>query len=119
MSEGHHIEPQDPRITSALRALLAAPEDAAYWSALESTIMARLTADDDWTVQLSRWTGLGLVAAAVAALIAGVALVRANEMETREMATLLETPVSFSAQVAAQVGGPNGREATVRYVIEP
>ena len=119
MSEGHHIEPQDPRITSSLRALLAAPEDAAYWAALESTIMARLAADDDWTVQLSRWTGVGLIAAAVAALIAGVALVRANEMEAREMATLLETPVSFPAQVAAQVGGPNGREATVRYVIEP
>jgi hypothetical protein len=119
MSEGHHIEPQDPRITSALRALLAAPEDAAYWTALESTIMARLAADDDWTVQLSRWTGVGLIAAAVAALIAGAALVRANEMEAREMATLLETPVSFSAQVAAQVTGPNGREATVRYVIEP
>ena len=119
MSEGHHIEPEDPRITSALRALLAAPTDAAYWRALESSILTRIAEDEDWTAQLARWTGAGLIAAAVATLIAGAALVRAHEIEAREMATLLETPASFTARVATQVSEPDGREATVRYVIEP
>jgi len=119
MSEGHHIEPHDPRITSALRALLAAPHDAAYWSALESRILARVAEDEDWAAQLARWTGAGLIAAAVAALIAGAALVRAHDMEAREMATMLETPVSLTARFATQISEPGGREATVRYVMEP
>ena len=37
----------------------------------------------------------------------------------REMATLLETPISYTARVATEVTEPDGREATLRYVIEP
>ncbi|MGQ0715327.1 MAG: hypothetical protein ACT4PJ_16635 [Gemmatimonadaceae bacterium] len=118
MSDGH-IEPQDPRITSALRAALAGPDDAAYWHALESRIMTRIAEDEDWMAQLSRWTGAGLIAAAVAALIAGAALVRAHDMEVREMATMLETPSTPRARLATQISEPGGREATVRFVIEP
>jgi hypothetical protein len=119
MIDGHHIEPEDPRVTAALRALLAAPDDATYWSALEVSMLARLAGDEDWTAPFARWTSAGLIAAALAALIAGAALVRAHEVEAREMATLLETPRSFPARVAAEVTEPDGREATLRYVIEP
>ena len=119
MSDDHHIEPEDPRVTAALRALVAPPADPAYWSALEATMLARLAEDEDWTAPFARWTSAGLIAAAVAALITGAVLARAHEVETREMATLLETPLSFTAQVAAEVSEPDGREATLRYVIEP
>ena len=119
MSDGHHIEPQDPRITAALRAFVAPPGDAAYWSALEAAMLARLAEDEDWTAPFARWTSAGLIAAALAALITGAALVRTHDVEAREMATLLETPISFPARVAAEVTEPDGREATLRYVIEP
>jgi len=119
MIDGHHIEPQDPRITAALRAFVAPPGDAAYWSALEATMLARLAEDEDWTAPFARWTSAGLIAAALAALITGAALVRTHDVEAREMATLLETPISFPARVAAEVTEPGGREATLRYVIEP
>lgn len=119
MSDDLRIEPEDPRITAALRALLAPPADPAYWSALETGILARLAEDEDWTAPFARWTGVGLIAAALAALVAGAALVRSHEVEAREMATLLETPISFTARVAAEVTEPDGREATLRYVIEP
>lgn len=119
MIDERHIEPQDPRISAALRALLAPPDDPAYWSALEVTMLARLAEDEDWTAPFARWTSAGLIAAAVAALITGAVLVRTHEVEAREMATLLETPISFPARVAAEVTEPNGREATLRYVIEP
>ena len=119
MIDGHHIEPQDPRITAALRAFVAPPGDSAYWSALEATMLARLAEDEDWTAPFARWTSAGLIAAALAALITGAALVRTHDVEAREMATLLETPISFPARVAAEVTEPDGREATLRYVIEP
>jgi len=119
MIDGHHIEPQDPRITAALRAFVAPPGDAAYWSALEATMLARLAEDEDWTAPFARWTSAGLIAAALAALITGAALARTHDVEAREMATLLETPISFTARVAAEVTEPGGREATLRYVIEP
>jgi|ERR671925_1614155 hypothetical protein len=119
MSEDRRIEPEDPRITAALRALLAAPSDPAYWSALEVSMLARLAEDEDWTAPFARWTGAGLIAAALAALLIGAALVRTHDVEAREMANLLERPVSFPARVAAEVTEPDGREATLRYVIEP
>lgn len=119
MIDGHHIEPQDPRITAALRAFVAPPGDAAYWSALEATMLARLAEDEDWTAPFARWTSAGLIAAALAALITGAVLARTHDVEAREMAALLETPISFPARVAAEVTEPDGREATLRYVIEP
>jgi hypothetical protein len=119
MTDDRHIEPQDQRITAALRAVLAPPVDPAYWSALEATMLARLAEEDHWTAPFARWTSAGLIAAALAALIIGAALVRTHEVEAREMATLLETPISFPARVAAEVTEPDGREATLRYVIEP
>jgi hypothetical protein len=119
MIDGHHIEPEDPRITAALRALLAPPEEAAYWSALEATMLARLAEVEDWTAPFARWTGAGLIAAALAALITGAALVRTHDLDAREMATLLETPISYTARVATEVTESGGREATLRYVIEP
>ena len=119
MSDDRHIEPRDPRITAALRALFAPPGDPAYWSALEASVLARVAEDEDWTAPFARWRSAGLIAAALATLIVGAALVRTHEVEAREMATLLETPVSFPARVAAEITEPDGREATLRYVIEP
>ena len=119
MIDGHHIEPEDSLVTAALRALLAPPHDPAYWSALEAAMLARLADDEDWTAPFTRWKSAGLIAAALALLITGAALVRAHEVEAREMTTLLETPLSFTARVAAEVTEPDGREATLRYVIEP
>jgi hypothetical protein len=119
MIDGHHIEPEDSRVTAALRALVAAPHDPAYWSALEAAMLMRLAEDEDWTAAFTRWKSAGLIAAALAALITGAALVRTHEVEAREMTTLLETPLSFTARVATEVTEPDGREATLRYVIEP
>ena len=82
-------------------------------------MLVRLAEEDHWTAPFARWTSAGLIAAALAALITGAALARAHEVEAREMTTLLETPLSFTARVATEVTEPDGREATLRYVIEP
>ena len=72
----------DPAVTTLLRAAYAPPADEAFWTSLEARVMSRIqeaTPEAWWTV-LSEWRGAGLVAAALALLLAGGTLVREQQL---------------------------------------
>lgn len=112
---------RDDEVTRFLRELYAAPAGLPYWEGLEARILARVrTEGDAWYAPYARWTRPGLVAAGIAVLLAGFALVRSRDVEARlAYETVIETPRALSAQLATGTGELSPREATLRYVITP
>lgn len=112
---------RDDALTRELRALYAAPSDPAYWEGLEARILARIALESDaWWTPFRGWLRSGLVAAAVALFVAGLALFRSQQAEVRIAAeTVVFTPQTLAQQIATQSGPLPDREATLRYVISP
>ena len=74
----------DAELTSALRALYAAPADERYWDALEARILAHVAHRDDatvWWAELAEMARPGLAAAAALILAASLALVHSRQLE--------------------------------------
>lgn len=123
MSPESRIGPngRDDDVTRVLRQVYAAPADPRYWEALEARIMARIRGDSDgWWMPLSGWGPVGLIAAGLALVVAGLTFTHAREEEARlayEM--VIETPRSLPQQVAAAREGTPAREATLHFVIAP
>lgn len=80
----------NPAVSALLRTMYSAPADPAYWSGLEQRVMARLRENGPvaWWAVFSEWRQAGLVAAALALLIAGAAIVHEQRViaSTRELA---------------------------------
>ncbi|MDQ3697659.1 MAG: hypothetical protein M3373_06500 [Gemmatimonadota bacterium] len=112
---------RDDAVTRALRALYAAPHAPGYWEALEGRIMARVALEGDaWWSPFRGWVRAGLAAATVALALAGMALARTHQAETRiAYQTIVETPRDLQHQIATETSGLSDREATLRYVIAP
>jgi hypothetical protein len=116
----------DESVRKALRGLYEPPADPAYWDGLEARIMSRVRAsapgvagavDDLWLV-LGGWSRVGLVAAAVGALVAGLALVQTRTAERRvAYEAVLEEPVSLPVIAAERATGVPAREATLHYLL--
>lgn len=108
----------DPEVTSALRALYAAPDSAGYWNALEQRIMDRIaggeTLDAWWSVP-TQWARLGLIAAGFALIVAGSIFLR-SRAEQRQLA--------YDSVLGPVTGGPTlairdaqtDRQATINYI---
>ncbi|HJR62828.1 MAG TPA: hypothetical protein VJ803_03940 [Gemmatimonadaceae bacterium] len=110
---------EDP-VTGTLRELYAAPADPAYWHSLEAKILARIAQADAWWQPYTEWVRVGLIAAGLSALLAGLALVRSREAEARmAYETIIETPRTLPHQMATETSPLPAREATLRYVISP
>jgi hypothetical protein len=110
---------EDP-VTGTLRELYAAPADPAYWQALEAKILSRIAQADAWWQPYTEWVRVGLIAAGLSALLAGLALVRSREAEARmAYETIIETPRTLPQQLATETSPLPAREATLRYVISP
>lgn len=77
---------RDDTLTTTLRELYAAPVGEAYWTALEGRIVAALDGDEPVYGLPERWLRRGLLAAAVAVLIAGAVLWRTQAATNRTMA---------------------------------
>ncbi len=109
----------DETVVRALRALYATPGGDAYWDGLEARIMAEVAAEPGsvWPL-FARWAPAGLIAAAVALLMAGMTLYRTS---TREASVAYEAAVRGAAPMAVQTvsarPGTPVREATFEYVI--
>lgn len=109
----------DETVIRALRGLYAAPGGESYWDGLEARIMAQVASERGsiWPL-IARWAPAGLVAAAVALVMAGMTLYRAS---TREASVAYEAAVRGAAPMAVQTvsarPGTPVREATFEYVI--
>lgn len=122
MSGERRIGPdgREDAVTAGLRALYAAPADAAYWQRLEARILARVAEAEDWWQPFTEWLRVGMVAAGVAALLAGLALVRSREAEAHmAYQAIIETPRTLPQQLATETSDLPVPEATLRYVISP
>lgn len=116
--------PDEFTLRRALREHYAAPAEG-YWERLEARILERVrveraTMPGPWDL-LAGWSRAGLVAAGIAALVAGLAAARLRQAE-RQVA--FETVFRESSPVVAlQTGAvertPVAREATLRYLIAP
>lgn len=87
----------DPQVTAALRAHYTAPQDDAYWQAMEQRMMQRLSTVVSGAVQELRpawWSGFGefrstdwrtagLIAATITLIAAGASFVRDKEATAR------------------------------------
>src|ERR1019366_5423596 len=74
---------RDDDLTRELRAIYAAPTDAACWTGLEQSINARLATADDWWTRPGRWLRVGRVAAGCAVIVAGALIMRAQTQVPR------------------------------------
>jgi hypothetical protein len=99
--------------------MYAPPGGEAYWSGLESRIMARVSGGAaEWWSFFGGWTRVGLMAAGVTALIAGLVAYRSHtESQRLAYEAVIETPESVRAAVEpSMVPGVASRDATIRYV---
>jgi hypothetical protein len=128
MTDEYRIGPEgrDDDVTRALRRMYAAPEGEAYWSELEHRVLARVAGApagdgaDSWWLSLSRWATPGLIAAALAMMVAGATLWRARETRERtELEALLLHENPPLAQLSAVAGSKPDNEAVLRYVLTP
>ena len=120
MSDHWQAGPErDDAVTRALRAFYAPPARADYWDVLESSIMARVLHGPvaTWWSVFPGWLPLGLAAAGVSVVVAGLAL---RSTRTAEARIAYETVVQTSPLVPdhAPVATPaTDREATFRYLV--
>lgn len=98
----------DPAITALLRATYAAPASESYWTNLEQHVMSRLQESQPlaWWAVFSEWRAAGLVAATLALLLSGAAMVRGGALD-------LATP-----SVAASAPSDSAYEAALQRVLE-
>ncbi|MES2359566.1 MAG: hypothetical protein V4529_14625 [Gemmatimonadota bacterium] len=119
-------EPLPDKVIATVRDMYAPPDGDAYWSVLESRIMARIgdSAAGRWWMVVGSWARGGLVAAAaiIVAAVVGALLIQAHD---RDLRTAYEsaTQPSITQQVTVPTGalserdGPDTRGATFRDVI--
>ena len=105
----------DGELTPHLRAIYQTPDEAAYWDGLEARILARagraVEAPAWWQV-LGEWSRVGLLAAGLTVLVAGLAAMRSAQEETRAAYEIvLEASPALPAPMSASVAlpGPGDR----------
>ena len=119
-------EPLPDDVVAAGRDIYAPPAGAAYWSALESRIRARIgdSTAGRWWMVVGGWARGGLVAAAaiIVAAVVGALLLQAHNQEVRTAYEAASQPtVTESLTVPegalSERDGPDTRDATFRDVI--
>lgn len=112
---------RDDDLTLALAEIYAAPQEAAYWTALEQRILASVTAGegaDEWWSVSEKWMRLGIAAAGLAVMLAGALLLRTQTQASR-MASY-ENAIDSAATDAFEVarrGRLTEEQATLRVLI--
>ena len=113
----------DGEITPHLRALYRAPEDAAYWDALDARIQARILGraveTPAWWQVLGEWSRVGLLAAGLTVVAVGLAAMRSAHAETRAAYEIvLEASPALPAPMSASAALPGPGDRTERDPLE-
>ena len=120
----------DGEVTPALRDLYRAPADQAYWDGLEARILARMAlpgvASDSaplaWWQVMGGWSRVGLVAAGLAALLAGAAALREREADLQDQYEMvLEANPELGTPMMIAIPSPRDirqRENRIRDLLE-
>ena len=120
---GPRLVRDDDELTRELRALVAPPSDASYWSTLEQRILARLERGRDeraWWALSERAYQLGLIAAGLTLIVAASVFLRDRALD-RRMAyeSVIETPAGRTPpQTFARRGLVPDAQATLRAVTD-
>lgn len=126
------FDPRDDRdatLAALLRAEVAPPADM-DWEALERRVLAAIASERGGTTVLplftpdaapwlARWTRASLVAAAVSALVAGLAEQHRRSLEAQAAFEALMESQQVVVQSGLRPAGDGAREATLRYVVGP
>jgi len=110
---------EDPRVTRALRARYAAPGNEAYWTGLQTLVMARIAAGarTSWLQVAAGWARPGLLAAA-AVLVVAAALFLANRGEAEPVTFASMTQVVTQPEfIYIEQDDAMQRDETLRFVV--
>ena len=113
-------DPRDDELHAALRVEYGPPAADSYWAFLERRIMARITAEGtrEWWSYFPAWSRMGLAAAALALLAAGVAAWQTRKAQDLvAYQELLESPNEMPMIESAGGERARQRDATLRYLI--
>jgi hypothetical protein len=120
MRDHLRLTPSDDRVTAALRGLYAPPADGEYWDELEREIMARVVGapgTTPWWSAFAGWVPLGVAAAGLAALLAGLAMRSARTVEARVAYEAIVQSSPLVPDRSPSVSPATEREATLRYLV--
>jgi hypothetical protein len=111
---------RDDELNAALRAEYGPPGEGSYWAFLERRIMARITSEGtrEWWSYFPSWSRVGMAAAALALLVAGVAAWQTRKAQDfAAWQELLDSPMEMPIIESAGGERTRQREATLRYLI--
>lgn len=116
----HDRDPRDNEVNAALRAEYGPPGEGSYWAFLERRIMARISSEGarEWWSYFPSWSRVGMAAAALALLVAGVAAWQTRKaQDVAAWQELLDSPMEMPIIESAGGERTRQREATLRYLI--
>jgi hypothetical protein len=120
MSDHLRLTPDDDRVTAALRTLYSPPAGAEYWDELEREIMAGVVGAPGaavWWSAFAGWVPIGIAAAGLAALLAGLALRSARTVEARIAYEAIVQSSPLMPDRSPTTSPSTEREATFRYLV--
>jgi len=92
---------RDDELTRGLRAIYAPPGEESYWTGLERRILAALDEAESWWTVPDRWVRVGLIAAALALVLAGGIFLRAQVQQAAPVMTY--EPLIFDWAAKARI----------------
>ena len=110
----------DAELTTALRALYAAPADDGYWDALESRILAHVARGDDatpWWAELAEMARPGLAAAAALILAASLALAHSRQLEVSNAYASVISLAPLAIEPATRAASVGDGDAALHFLI--
>jgi hypothetical protein len=110
----------EAELTSALRAMYAAPTDESYWDSLEARILAHVARGADGQGWWSAMTDLArpaLAAAAVLIFVAGAAVMHSRQLEARDAYASVFSAAPPSIETAARTASAGDGDAVINYIM--
>ena len=110
----------DAELTTALRALYAAPADEHYWDSLELRILAHVARGEDtrsWWSELAEMARPGLVAAAALVIAASLALAHSRQLEVRSAYASVISPAPSAIEPATRAASVGDGDAALHFLI--